>query len=244
MLRPRTRAALARARDAGAPCRRRHRPDVPRRCGRTSNRRASTNRSSATRARSSPTRQRRVAPSRADPARARPRGDDAVLERRGYPLNCYVDDELYVAEITPEAGATPSSSTSPIHAVGDRCATGSTAPDEARSRRRSRRARRARGGAQAAVRRRLYISKSLPYFLEFAQPGRQQGQRPRVRRRAARLRARRRRSRAATARTTASSSSGPASGRRRERAPRRARAADSSSRRSRRKAWPLCSRRT
>ena len=91
--------------------------------------------------------------------------------RRASTLNCYVDDELYVARVTPEAeryatfqhlphprGRRPRSpgSTEPptkLVTVGD--------PDaldvlEARMKDRF-------GG-------RLYISKSLPFFLEFASP--------------------------------------------------------------------------
>lgn len=93
----------------------------------------------------------------------------AVVEE-GYHLNCYVDDELYVATVTPEARAYADFQHLPIHAVGDLRAWLDTPPTklvavgdphdldglEQRMKERF-------GG-------RLYISKSLPYFLELASP--------------------------------------------------------------------------
>jgi Cof subfamily protein (haloacid dehalogenase superfamily) len=94
---------------------------------------------------------------------------DAVVEA-GFHLNCYLDDELYVAEVTPEARRYADFQHLEIHAVGDLrtwlereptklVAVGDPAAlDELE--------------AELAPRfaGRLFISKSLPYFLEFAHP--------------------------------------------------------------------------
>jgi hypothetical protein len=94
----------------------------------------------------------------------------AAIVDAGYHLNCYVDDELYVAEVTPEARAYADFQELEIHAVGDVLAWLDQPPTKLVS-----------VGDPAALdvlearlkRRfdgRLYISKSLPYFLEFAAP--------------------------------------------------------------------------
>jgi Cof subfamily protein (haloacid dehalogenase superfamily) len=94
---------------------------------------------------------------------------DAVVEA-GFHLNCYLDDELYVAEVTPEARRYADFQHLEIHAVGDLrtwlereptklVAVGDPAAlDELEAELVSRFAGR------------LFISKSLPYFLEFAHP--------------------------------------------------------------------------
>ena len=113
---------------------------------------------------------------------------DAVLAA-GFHLNCYVDDLLYVAEVTPEARRYADFQHLEIHAVGDLRAWLDQRPDEARRGRRSGGARRARGGAEAALRRpplHLQVAAVLP---RVRAPGREQGERARVRRRPARLRA-------------------------------------------------------
>ena len=88
----------------------------------------------------------------------------------GHHLNAYVDDQLYVAEVTEEAKAYADFQSIPINAVGpladwlDRPPTKLVAVGkvddmsalEAR--------------AKALFGGRLFISKSLPYFLEFASP--------------------------------------------------------------------------
>jgi hypothetical protein len=94
---------------------------------------------------------------------------DAVLAA-GFHLNCYVDDLLYVAEVTPEARSYADFQHLGIHAVGDlrawldRDPTKLVAvgdPD-------------ALDGLEVELKPRfegrLFISKSLPYFLEFAHP--------------------------------------------------------------------------
>jgi Cof subfamily protein (haloacid dehalogenase superfamily) len=94
---------------------------------------------------------------------------DAVVAA-GFHVNCYVDDLLYVAEVTPEARSYADFQHLEIHAVGDLrtwlradptklVAVGDPG---------------ALDGLEAELkprfRGRLYISKSLPYFLEFAHP--------------------------------------------------------------------------
>ena len=88
----------------------------------------------------------------------------------GYHVNCYVDDQLYVAEVTPEARAYAGFQHIEIHTVGPLrdwlhddptklVAVGD--PD-------------ALDGLEVELKAhfgdRLFISKSLPYFLEFAHP--------------------------------------------------------------------------
>jgi Cof subfamily protein (haloacid dehalogenase superfamily) len=89
----------------------------------------------------------------------------------GYEPNVYVDDELYVARITPEAEAYASFQHIPIHPVGDMLSWLSTGPtklvcvgdptdlDELAPRLRER------------FGDRLHVTKSLPYFLELATAG-------------------------------------------------------------------------
>jgi hypothetical protein len=95
---------------------------------------------------------------------------DAVLAA-GFHLNCYVDDQLYVAEVTPEAKRYADFQHLEIHTVGDLLvwlrqdptklvAVGDPeALDELEAELKLRFAGR------------LFISKSLPYFLEFAHAG-------------------------------------------------------------------------
>ena len=94
----------------------------------------------------------------------------SALNEEGFGLNCYVDDELYVAEITPEAEQYAGFQDIELHAVGDLLAWLDEPPtklvviedpevlDELERR------------MLARFDGRLYISKSLPYFLEFASP--------------------------------------------------------------------------
>jgi Cof subfamily protein (haloacid dehalogenase superfamily) len=91
-----------------------------------------------------------------------------AVEGEGFPLNCYVDDELYVARHTPESERYARFQQLEVHAVGDLLAwlreppTKLVAvgdPDEL-------------DGLEVRMKARfdgrLYISKSLPFFLEFA----------------------------------------------------------------------------
>jgi Cof subfamily protein (haloacid dehalogenase superfamily) len=94
----------------------------------------------------------------------------ASLNEDGFGLNCYVGDELYVAEVTPGARRYADFQHLELHAVGDLLAWLDRPPtklvviddphvlDDLEGRMIDR------------FDGRLYISKSLPYFLEFASP--------------------------------------------------------------------------
>ena len=94
---------------------------------------------------------------------------DAVVAA-GFHVNCYVDDELYVAKVTPEAQAYAGFQHLYIHEVGDLHAWLGTDPTKLV----------AVGDPDALdaledvlkpqFRGRLFVSKSLPHFLEFAHP--------------------------------------------------------------------------
>ena len=95
----------------------------------------------------------------------------ATLDAEGFGMNCYVHDELYVAEVTPEARRYAGFQHIRLHPVGDLLAWLRDPPtklvvigdpevlDELETR------------MKARFEERLYISKSLPYFLEFAASG-------------------------------------------------------------------------
>ena len=93
-----------------------------------------------------------------------------ALQEEEFHVNCYVGDELYVAELTPEAEGYASFQQLPVHAVGDLLTWLAEPPtklvtiDEPE----------VLDGLEARLKARfdgrLYISKSLPYFLEFASP--------------------------------------------------------------------------
>ena len=166
----------------------------------------------------------------------------AAVAAEGYHLNCYVDDELYVAEVTPRRGAYADFQGLPIHPVGDLLAwldrpptklvvvgepaswTGSSPPEGAVRRSplhlevapvlpRARGARRDEGGGLAFVAEQLGFCRS-------SGP-----------------------SRSATARTTSSCSSGSATRwRSRTRTSACSRSPTSSARAPRRRAWRRCSR--
>jgi Cof subfamily protein (haloacid dehalogenase superfamily) len=94
----------------------------------------------------------------------------AALNEEGFGLNCYVDDELYVAEITPEARRYADFQDLELHPVGNLLEWLDKPPTKLV----------VIGDAEAldGLKRRmldrfdgrLYISKSLPFFLEFASP--------------------------------------------------------------------------
>jgi Cof subfamily protein (haloacid dehalogenase superfamily) len=95
----------------------------------------------------------------------------AAVEAESFGLNCYVDDELYVAEVTPAARRYADFQHLQLHAVGPLLdwlgrpptklvAIGDPIELDGLERR-----------MKAHFGDRLYISKSLPYFLEFAAPG-------------------------------------------------------------------------
>jgi len=94
-----------------------------------------------------------------------------AVEAHGHALLCYVDDELYVARETPESDRYAGFQNLPVHVVGDLAAWLPQPPtklvtvadpavlDELEVE------------LKARFGPRLYISKSLPHFLEFAGPG-------------------------------------------------------------------------
>jgi len=94
----------------------------------------------------------------------------AALNEEGFGPNCYVDDELYVAEITPQAEQYAGFQDLVLHPVGDLLTWLEEPPtklvviddppvlQELKER------------MIARFDGRLYISTSLPYFLEFASP--------------------------------------------------------------------------
>jgi Cof subfamily protein (haloacid dehalogenase superfamily) len=95
----------------------------------------------------------------------------AAVEAEGFGLNCYVGDELYVASETPESKRYATFQSIPIHTVGPLLdwldaeptklvTIGDPAELDALEVR-----------LKAHFGDRLFISKSLPYFLEFARAG-------------------------------------------------------------------------
>ena len=94
----------------------------------------------------------------------------AALHDEGFGMNCYVNDDLYVAEITPGARQYADFQNIELHVIGDVLAWLREPPtklvviddplvlDGLEERMKSR------------FDGRMYISKSLPYFLEFASP--------------------------------------------------------------------------
>ena len=88
----------------------------------------------------------------------------------GYHLNCYVDDELYVAEVTPEARAYADFQQLAIHPVGDLLAWLEEPPTKLVAVGDPEELDGLEERLKARFGRRLYISKSLPYFLELASP--------------------------------------------------------------------------
>ena len=94
----------------------------------------------------------------------------AALNGEGVGLNCYVDDELYVAEVTPEARRYADFQDLELHPIGDLLDWLDRPPTklvvigdpEQLDGLKQRMLDQFEG--------RLYISKSLPYFLEFASP--------------------------------------------------------------------------
>jgi Cof subfamily protein (haloacid dehalogenase superfamily) len=94
----------------------------------------------------------------------------AAVVDEGFHLNCYVDDELYVAEVTPEARAYADFQHLEIHAVGDLGSWLAKPPTKLVSVGDPDALDELEGRMKARFDGRLYISKSLPFFLEFASP--------------------------------------------------------------------------
>jgi Cof subfamily protein (haloacid dehalogenase superfamily) len=95
----------------------------------------------------------------------------AAVNDAGFHLNCYVDDLLYVATVTPEARAYADFQHLEIHAVGDLSAWLATDPTKLVAVGDPEALDRLEAELRPRFAGRLYISKSLPYFLEFANPG-------------------------------------------------------------------------
>jgi Cof subfamily protein (haloacid dehalogenase superfamily) len=94
----------------------------------------------------------------------------AAVEAEGYPLNCYVGDELYVAEHTAASEAYASFQHLEVHAVGDLLAWLEEPPTKLVAVGDPVELDGLEQQMRAHFRDRLFISKSLPYFLEFASP--------------------------------------------------------------------------
>jgi Cof subfamily protein (haloacid dehalogenase superfamily) len=93
-----------------------------------------------------------------------------AVEAAGFALNCYVDDELYVANVTDNARRYADFQSIPLHEVGslldwiDRPPTKLVVVDEPA------RLDALRPALEAQLGLRLFIAKSLPHFLELASP--------------------------------------------------------------------------
>jgi Cof subfamily protein (haloacid dehalogenase superfamily) len=94
----------------------------------------------------------------------------AAVEAKGFRLNCYVDDELYVAEPTPESERYSRFQNLVVHPVGalltwlERPPTKLVVVDDPE------RLDTLEADMKERFAGRLFISKSLPFFLEFASP--------------------------------------------------------------------------
>jgi Cof subfamily protein (haloacid dehalogenase superfamily) len=94
----------------------------------------------------------------------------AALQEDGFHVNCYVNDELYVARMTPEAARYASFQHLPVHEVGDLTGWLSEPPTKLVTIDDPEVLDRVEARMKARFDGRLYISKSLPFFLEFASP--------------------------------------------------------------------------
>jgi Cof subfamily protein (haloacid dehalogenase superfamily) len=94
----------------------------------------------------------------------------AAVEDEGFGLNCYVGDELYVASETPEARAYAEFQHLPIHTVGPLLEWLDEPPTKLVTIGEPQVLDVLEERMKARFDGRLYISKSLPYFLEFASP--------------------------------------------------------------------------
>jgi len=94
----------------------------------------------------------------------------AAVEARGYTILVYVDDELYVAHETPESNAYAGFQHLVVHPVGDLLAWLPKAPTKLVCVGDPQQLDHLEVEMKARFGGRLYISKSLPHFLEFASP--------------------------------------------------------------------------
>jgi hypothetical protein len=93
-----------------------------------------------------------------------------AVEAEGFHVNCYVGDELYVARVTPEARAYADFQDLVIHEVGDLAAWLDKPPTKIVAVGEPKALDGLEERMKARFDGRLYISKSLPFFLEFASP--------------------------------------------------------------------------
>ena len=93
-----------------------------------------------------------------------------AVEDEGFSLNCYVDDDLYVAAITEHARAYADFQSIPLHAVGDLLAWIERPPTKLVVVNDPDRLDALRPRLEERFAERLFIAKSLPYFLELANP--------------------------------------------------------------------------
>jgi Cof subfamily protein (haloacid dehalogenase superfamily) len=93
-----------------------------------------------------------------------------AIHQEGFHVNCYVDDELYVARVTPEAESYARFQNLPVHQVGDLVAWLTEPPTKLVAVGEPKALDALEERMKARFAGRLYISKSLPYFLEFASP--------------------------------------------------------------------------
>ena len=94
----------------------------------------------------------------------------AAVEKTGYTILCYVDDELYVARETPESDAYAGFQHLEVHVVGDLLGWLPKAPTKLVTVGDPAELDVLREEMRARFAGRLYISKSLSHFLEFAGP--------------------------------------------------------------------------
>jgi Cof subfamily protein (haloacid dehalogenase superfamily) len=94
----------------------------------------------------------------------------AAVEKTGYTILCYVDDELYVARETPESDAYAGFQHLEVHVVGDLLGWLPKAPTKLVTVGDPAELDVLREEMRARFASRLYISKSLSHFLEFAGP--------------------------------------------------------------------------
>lgn len=95
----------------------------------------------------------------------------AAIQERGYTLNVYVDDELYVGKITPEAHRYASFQNLPIHEVGDLLGWLDRPPTKLVTVGPPHEMDALKGELKQTFDSVLHISKSLPIFLELSRKG-------------------------------------------------------------------------
>jgi Cof subfamily protein (haloacid dehalogenase superfamily) len=93
-----------------------------------------------------------------------------AVEGEGFRLNCYVDDELYVAELTPAAERYARFQALDVHVVGELVGWLEAPPTKLVAVDDPERLEVLEATMKERFDGRLFISKSLPYFLEFASP--------------------------------------------------------------------------